>query len=62
MGPWPETSTRDPRLAKQQAIDAGLVMTDLREEWFRTVFYDIGAIIYLLRVVIWIVTGFSVQR
>jgi SAM-dependent methyltransferase len=62
MGPWPEGSARDPQLAARQAADAGLVVTDLRDEWLRTVFYDIGAVIYFLRLVIWIVPGFSVRR
>jgi SAM-dependent methyltransferase len=62
MGPWPEGSDRDPHLAERQATDAGLVVTDLREERLQTVFYDIGAVIYFLRLVVWIVPGFSVHR
>lgn len=62
MGPWPAGSARDPQRAKQMAMDAGLAVTDLREERLRTVFYDIGAVVYFLRLVIWIVPGFSVPR
>jgi SAM-dependent methyltransferase len=62
MGPWLAGSARDPRFAVQQAADAGLVVTDLREERLRTVFYDVGAIVYLLRLVMWIVPNFSVER
>jgi SAM-dependent methyltransferase len=62
MGPWPDGSARDPRLAEQEAVEAGLMITDLREERLRTVFYDIGAVIYFLRLVVWIVPDFSVQR
>jgi SAM-dependent methyltransferase len=62
MGPWPEGSTRDPRTAQRKAIEAGLVVTDLRQERLRMVFYDVGAVIYFLRLVIWIVPGFSVPR
>jgi hypothetical protein len=45
MGPWPEGPGRDPRLAEQEATAAGLMITDLREERLRTVFYDIGAVV-----------------
>jgi SAM-dependent methyltransferase len=62
MGPWPEGSARDPRLVEQEAVEAGFVVTDLRQERLRMVFYDIGAVIYFLRLVIWIVPGFTVQR
>jgi hypothetical protein len=62
MGPWLKGSAIDPRLAVQQAADAGLVVTDLRQKRLRTVFYDIGAVVYFLRLVIWIVPNFSVKR
>lgn len=62
MGPWPKSSARNPRLAEHEAIGAGLVITDLRQERLRTVFYDIGAVVYFLRLVIWIVPDFSVER
>jgi SAM-dependent methyltransferase len=62
MGPWLTGSARDPRLAVQRATDAGLVVSDLREERLRTVFYDIGAVVYFLRLVIWVVPDFSVER
>ena len=62
MGPWLKGSARHPRLAEQQAADVGLVVTDLREERLRTVFYDVGAVVYFLRLVIWIVPNFSVER
>jgi SAM-dependent methyltransferase len=62
MGPWRAGSARDPRRAARQAADAGLVVTDLREERLRTVFYDVGAVVYFLRLVIWIVPNFSINR
>lgn len=61
-GPWPKFSARDPRMAEEQAADAGLVVADLRQERLQTAFYDIGAVVYFLRLVIWIVPDFSVQR
>ncbi len=62
MGPLPPSSTRDPELARRNAASAGLVVNDLRQERLRTVFYDVGAVVYFLRLVIWIVPGFTVER
>ncbi len=61
LGPLPPGSTRDPRLARVAARTAGLVVRDLREERLRTVFNDVGAVVYFLRLVIWIVPGFTVE-
>jgi len=61
LGPLPSGSKRDPDAARDAAEDAGLVVTDLRYERPRTEFYDIGAVVYFLRVVVWIVPGFSVD-
>lgn len=55
-------SARDPRLARSAAEAAGLVVGDLRDERLRTVFFDIGAVVSFLRLVIWIVPGFTVER
>jgi SAM-dependent methyltransferase len=63
MGPGtPGGSAREPELARAVAEAAGLVVTDLRSEALRTEFYDVGAVIYFLRKVIWIVPGFTVER
>jgi SAM-dependent methyltransferase len=62
MGPQPVTSERRPELARAAAESAGLRVEDLRHERLRTVFYDVGAVVYFLRLVIWIVPGFSVER
>jgi SAM-dependent methyltransferase len=62
MGPLPPGSHREPGDARAAAERAGLVVTALRSERPRTVFYDIGAIVYFLRVVVWIVPGFEVAR
>jgi hypothetical protein len=34
---------------------------DLRQERLRTVFYDSGAVVYFLRLAVWIVPGFTVE-
>jgi hypothetical protein len=62
MGPQPAASKRDPELAREAAEAAGLEVVDLRQERLRTVFYDIGAVVYFLRLVIWTVPGFTVER
>jgi SAM-dependent methyltransferase len=74
VGPWSvaeltdyfygphDGSGRDPEQARQAAESAGLEVVDLRFERLRMEFRDIGAVIYFLRKVIWIVPGFSVAR
>ena len=60
LGPQPAGGhDREPGLARVEAEAAGLTVTDLRAESLRTEFRDIGAVIYFLRKVIWIVPGFS---
>jgi SAM-dependent methyltransferase len=65
MGPQPddedEGEEREPELARSAAQAAGLTVTDLRSTELRTDFGDIGAVIYFLRKVIWIVPGFTVE-
>lgn len=63
LGPQPVgESGREPELARAEAEAAGLGVTDLRSESLRTEFRDVGAVIYFLRKVIWIVPGFTVDR
>lgn len=38
------------------------MVTELRHERPRTVFYDIGAVIYFLRLVVWTVPDFTVEK
>lgn len=60
MGPLPPGSKRDPEVVRNAARQAGLVVTNLQFERPVTEFYDIGAVIYFLRLVVWIVPGFTV--
>ena len=64
LGPQPEAAlyTRHPDNARRGAAEAGLEILDLRYEELRTEFLDIGAVIYFLRKVIWIVPGFTVDE
>jgi SAM-dependent methyltransferase len=62
MGPQPGGSARDPDLAAEAAERAGLTVRTLRSERPKTEFYDIGAVVYYLRLVVWIVPDFTVDR
>jgi SAM-dependent methyltransferase len=63
LGPQPAgTSVREPGVAEAAAVAAGLTVVDLRLESLDIEFLDVGAVIYFLRKVIWIVPGFSVER
>jgi SAM-dependent methyltransferase len=60
MGPQPVSLARDPGRAVAEAEAAGMIVTDVREQALRTVFYDVGAVVYFLRKVLWTVPGFTV--
>lgn len=62
MGPQPAGSKRDPQVARRAATRAGLVVEELRVERPRVTFSDIGAVVYLLRLVVWTVPDFTVDR
>lgn len=61
-GPRPGDSARDPRVERHAAESVGLIVNELRYERPEAVFYDIGAVVYFLRVVVWTVPDFSVNR
>ncbi|MFF5789183.1 class I SAM-dependent methyltransferase [Streptomyces sp. NPDC012693] len=63
LGPQPEEvrRARHPDDARRAAEAAGLQVVDLRSESLRTEFHDIGAVVYFLRKVIWMVPGFTVD-
>lgn len=62
LGPLPDDSSRHPDTARVAAEHAGLTVTELRSERLRTEFFDVGAVVYFLRLVVWIVPGFTVER
>jgi SAM-dependent methyltransferase len=62
LGPLPTGSTREPEAAAAAAEAAGLEVAELRHERLPTTFSDIGAVVYFLRLVVWIVPGFDVER
>lgn len=59
----PETyRARHPDDARAAAETAGLEVISLQEQTLRTEFFDIGAVVYYLRKVIWMVPDFTVSR
>ncbi len=61
MGPQPVHPGRSPRRAVAQATAAGLAVTDVREQALRVEFFDVGAVVYFLRKVLWTVPGFTAR-
>lgn len=62
VGPWPDGSGRAVEVERAGAEAAGLTVTSMRLERPRTAFFDIGAVVYFLRLVPWIVPGFTVAE
>ncbi|MFI9743519.1 class I SAM-dependent methyltransferase [Streptomyces sp. NPDC052494] len=64
LGPQPEEvrRKRHPDDARRAAEAAGLEVVDLRAEFLHTEFLDVGAVVYFLRKVIWMVPGFTVDQ
>ncbi|MFB6889058.1 methyltransferase domain-containing protein [Kitasatospora sp. NPDC056327] len=62
LGPQPEARrARRPEDDADAARAAGLEVVDLRSERLRIEFRDIGAVVYFLRKVTWMVPGFTVD-
>ncbi|GAA2781342.1 class I SAM-dependent methyltransferase [Kitasatospora sp. CM 4170] len=62
LGPQAEARKgRNPDRESADAQAAGLEVVDLRSERLRIEFFDIGAVVYFLRKVIWMVPGFTVD-
>jgi len=62
MGPQPDTSPRNPKIAVENARAAGLRVDGIQAERLRATFFDVGAVVYFLRLVVWTVPDFSVDR
>lgn len=64
-GAQPERRIRgqlDPDTVRAEVGAAGLDVVDLRHEQIRLEFFDIGAVIYFLRKLDWVVPGFAVEN
>jgi SAM-dependent methyltransferase len=63
LGPEPDDlHSRHPDRETAEAVAAGLTVETARLERLRMEFFDIGAVVYFLRKVIWTVPDFSVDR
>jgi SAM-dependent methyltransferase len=63
IGPHPQKGAElHPDTQRARAHAAGMQIVDLRMERLRAEFFDIGAVIYFLRKVIWTVPDFTVDR
>lgn len=62
LGAQPGNEVPDVDRTRAAAERVGLELLDLRAESLRMEFFDIGAVVYFLRKVIWIVPGFGVDR
>ncbi|WP_145339698.1 class I SAM-dependent methyltransferase [Pantoea sp. PSNIH1] len=63
LGPLPkERMYRDPVKEKEDAEMAGLKVIDLRTARCRMTFFDISAVVWILRKCVWWVPGFSVEK
>lgn len=62
VGPVPGPPARDPVVEAGDASSAGLDVVDLRTARCRMEFYDIGAVVWILRKCVWWVPDFTVER
>ena len=62
LGPVEVSDARSATRARAGATATGLDVRDLREESLRVEFFDVGAVVYFLRMVIWTVPDFEVAR
>jgi SAM-dependent methyltransferase len=62
VGPWTSSDARSTERASREAEAVGLEVVDVRYEELPMVFYDVGAVVYFLRLVVWIVPGFTVEK
>ncbi len=63
IGPYPAADDgRDPYVESRAAAEAGLTVVDLQTARCRMEFYDVGAVVYVLRKCVWWVPDFTVDR
>jgi len=63
LGPVPDIRrSRDPRLGAAEAEYHGLEIVNLQTARCRMEFFDVGAVVWILRCCVWWVPDFSVER
>jgi SAM-dependent methyltransferase len=62
MGPQPIGTARTPEAAVAAATAVGLEVVDLQRATMRVEFFDVGAVVFFLRTVIWTVPDFDIDR
>jgi SAM-dependent methyltransferase len=62
LGPLPAPDRRHPEQIAAAARDAGLEVLEVRGERLRLEFFDVGAVAYFLRKVVWTVPGFTIAK
>jgi SAM-dependent methyltransferase len=62
MGPQPVNEDRNPQRTRAAAEDAGLEVLDLQSSALRVEFFDVAAVVYFLRKVLWTVPDFTIER
>jgi len=62
LGPQPRDPVPRIERLRRDAVEAGLSIVDLREERTRVEFFDVAAVVYFLRKVVWTVPGFTVEQ
>ena len=62
LGPLPAPDPRHPERLAADARAAGLTVLDVRAEKLRAEYFDVAAVTYFLRKVVWTVPGFGVDR
>lgn len=62
LGPLPEPDPHHPGQLAAAAEAAGLTVLDVRAERLRVEFFDVAAVAYFLRKVVWTVPDFTVER
>jgi SAM-dependent methyltransferase len=63
LGPQPDgPHSRDPEVERAEALAAGLEVVDMRSARLRMEFFDVGAVVWFLRKVVWTVPGFTADR
>jgi SAM-dependent methyltransferase len=62
LGPFDTADGRRHEVESAQARAAGLDIVQCRNERLRLAFFDVGAMVFFLRKVVWTVPGFTVER